>query len=278
MLGCGRFGRLSNLGGRNSPLVGVVPYPATAMFFDGSNDYLTTNGDVQLLAADSPLITFNVWARLDVSDLTQSIVGATTTNEVFNFRWEHTDFSGGFHPTRWEFTLFNSSFDAIGRLRLLDEDDTWAHHIISVDMSDESKIRWYKNGVKQSPTVHTFIVDADIHFLRDVGWGIGAHEGGSSKMTGSLAELALWAGSYRDLDIEGEIEKYIKNGRPVDLGADGSAPFGTTANFIFNRPTLDEWHINDGDLLDIFGNPISGDQFEEVGAPTDGTTPVKVGT
>jgi len=97
-------------------------------------------------------------------------------------------------------------------------------------------------------------------------------------MTGSLAELALWAGSYRDLDIEGEIEKYIKNGRPVDLGADGSAPFGTTANFIFNRPTLDEWHINDGDLLDIFGNPISGDQFEEVGAPTDGTTPVKVGT
>lgn len=59
-------------------------------------------------------------------------------------------------------------------------------------------------------------------------WAVGGRSDGANKLNGCLAEVFLDINEYIDLSIEANRRKFIDtNGKPVNLGVDGSIPFGS---------------------------------------------------
>lgn len=125
----------------------------------------------------------------------------------------------------------------------------------------------YVDGVSMAVTK----TDASSAFTYQYGngslaWRIGEYAASSEPYSGTLSEfyLATTGSATLDITVQANREKFILNGAPVSLGADGSTPTGVApAIYLPNRAAL------------VGTNAGSGGNFTVNGAPKDAnSTPV----
>jgi hypothetical protein len=77
-------------------------------------------------------------------------------------------------------------------------------------------------------------------------WGVGGDTDATDKFGGYLADLYLNTVTSLDLSVESNRRKFITSSlKPVDLGADGARPTGTSP-ILFLSGGPDLWHTNRG--------------------------------
>lgn len=121
---------------------------------------------------------------------------------------------------------------AIGTLAGLSEQTTvpingssWVHVMGSRDYSDENKRFLFVNGVD----VRAAAAYVDIGLLKiadELDFFVGS-DGLGNYFTGDMADLWVGFDQYLDLSNPDNVAKFIADGKPVDLGANGELPTGT---------------------------------------------------
>ncbi len=224
----------------------LADYLYYSTIFDGSNDYLTRDGDLTG-GANSKQGTISVFVK-SASDVADG--GIMGSHDVFSVR-----IAGG----ELFIDAFNASITQIMRLRAtvpILVADGWVHILASWDLSDTGKRHVYINGVDvTNPIIYT---DDTIAYSSD-NWNIGARGDTFGRLDGMLSEL-YFNNTYLDLSIEANRLKFRgADGKPVYLGANGELPTGTTP-LIYLRNQVPGWHVNLG----------SGGGFTEHGTLVDG--------
>ena len=236
----------------------AAPYIANGVNFDSTNDYLSTGS---FSSTDSKLWTGSFWFRFTSSAAPGSIQDIVDTEPVDNFRIDRTT------GNNIRIIANNSSSTTIlGLFTATTYNDTnWHHVMFSVDLSDTNKRHVYVDGVSDM-TVNTYTDDV-IDFTPTT-TSVGGRTTGSNKFDGDIADLWLSMGTYIDLSVEANREKFLNsNSSPVYLGADGSTPTGSQPD-VFLSGATENWHTNLG----------SGGGFTENGALTDATSNPPVGS
>lgn len=170
---------------------GNTGYTANAVFFDGTNDYMTRGADLTG-TADSTKITASVWVRTNIDD--QSLViwcGATAAGGSSFRNLIRTNGAGD------ELTCFlhNSAGTGIVDLRttgaVFQVSSGWVHWVFSCDLTSTSLRHSYVNDASNgSWNVYT---NSSIDFT--IGdFSVGARPNGANKWNGDIADLLVWQG------------------------------------------------------------------------------------
>jgi hypothetical protein len=202
---------------------GAAPAAALAALaadFDGTNDHMARNAALTgAVAGGVGLVSF--WLRLDGGD--------AATNTVL-----YGDNSGSIRlqvlrnaSNKFQVQGRNSSNSII--LSMVSSGTytagaSWIHVLMSWRLSTGTG-QLYINDVADlaaSPTLTSGSVQLNCN-----NWTCGAPVGLSSRLNGALAELYL-APTYLDLSVESNRRKFsTADGKPADLGANGSTPTGS---------------------------------------------------
>lgn len=255
-----------------------MPFLVDGADFDGTNDYQSFAGALAGLA-DGKQGTFSGWIRMDGGDnATQRLLSLVV--------------SGGnrFVISRFSTNVIRvTATNGAGATILLIEStgtvlagSGWHHIAVSWDLATPGSGQVYLDGVSDiSSTTYT---DDTIDYAAATVSRIGAlGTDASGKFNGAMAEF--WFDDTR-VDFSTELTKFRSAaGKPVDLGADGSTPTGSSpvifchlddgeavANFATNRGTGEDFTItgtletadtspSDGQepVADFSGTPLSGD-------------------
>lgn len=194
-------------------------------------------------AADSKLLTVSCWIWID------SAGGSAARKIIDNV----TTLNGG--TSRNQVTISaTGAFQIVGQnaagsqiLNILSSvlpTDRWVHVVASLDLSDTGKRHIYVDGVSDIATVTTYTDDTMDFTTAD--WAVAALANGTELFTGGLGDLWFQPGVYLDLADEDVLALFLDaEGRPTDLGDDGSAPTGS-APLVFLSGALETWHTNKG--------------------------------
>ncbi len=146
----------------------------------------------------------------------------------------------------------------------------WHNVLLSVDTNHGigAKVgRIYLDGAAQVVTVNS-----DLSVAFTIGWGVGGESSQISQPTniihGYLADVWPGCGQILDLTSPANVARFIIDGKPVDLGADGSlptgtappvflrrAPAGSAASFAANLGTGGAYTISGGSLTNAPSSP-----------------------
>lgn len=222
---------------------GLAAANVNAVHFDGST-YLSLASDLNG-NADSNKLTGLGWFKPTsaVMAASQCLYRAQTTvmGGAFGTGFEMTIGGPG---NRFNIAGTNSSGTNI--LSLASNNDSvatsWTSLLFSFDLSDVSKRHLYLNG-SNSLNVNTY-TSGNIDFTQT------KHSIGGGNSTnpyfGDMAEFWLFPGTYVDLSSSSNRHKFINNlNKPVDLGASGMAPTGSTP-LIYETGVTASWHTNSG--------------------------------
>ncbi len=228
-----------------------VPYDANAVEFDGANDWIEKSTDLTS-NADSKLFTLSLWFNRAVFTGTPFLLANTTVRIGIEFRGGNEIRVRG-RNTSGSTILEVSTVTTFGA-------SGWHHFLLSFDLANSSNRHLYIDDVDDAGTWSPYD-DELIEFTRD-DHAIGAGIGGGTKYDGDLADVWIDYGRFVNFSTVSNRRKFIDAaGKPVDLGSDGSIPFGAAPIMYFSGPT-DTWHTNDGD----------GGGFTENGALTTAST------
>lgn len=210
----------------------VSGFTVSAAIFDGTNDYLTAS-DASIGAADSKVITINLWLHAKGDGTERTILANTServrlwldTSNQLNFRVQNS--SG---TTRFESqSLSNGYIDAAG----------WQHVRVWVNLATgDSGMHW--NGLDDE-TIVTAVTDDTIDHAAGQ-WRIGADvTSNANKLNGILSEVHVdLSHTPLDYSIDSNHEKFVTDAdlRPVNLGSAGDTPLGAiTAGFHWKGDT-----------------------------------------
>ena len=225
----------------------------TAVHLDGSNDYLTVTGGLTG-DAHTKLISGSLWFR--------------DANIAASQQWIYVTGGSAGGTTRLIIYITGSKFlilayraggggaQVLGLVTVAGaiSNDTWHHVLFGADMTDTDKRYLRIDDVDK--------LDSGTHENFDMEIGqdyhsVGARGEGALKYSGDLAEFWFNPRVYNE-DTESYRRKFIDaSGKPVDLGANGETPTGSSPAVYFGNE-LDTWHTNLG----------AGGGFIEVGALT----------
>lgn len=232
-------------------------YVANGVNFDGSTTYLTRGGALTG-AADNKTATVSVWVRAASGGdgTNRSVFGADDGSQEFRVQLDSNN--------RFIVNADNSAgtevFDARTSNGSLHSAFGWRHCICSFDLATGAK-HIYLDDVSDY-NQFTFTDDETVDWTL-TSWAVGADDSGSpgALMNGDVADL--WVdNSYIDLSVAANRRKFIDgNGKPVDLGSDGSSPTGV-APLVFLSGETASWHTNKG----------TGGGFSETGSLTDASS------
>ena len=229
--------------------------------FDGTNDYMTRGAGLDG-AADSKTGIMSVWCRVDGGDgAVRDILTAATTVAGGAIRFEigidtaNKFFVVGRNSAATAILSLTSSAHLAGA--------TWFHVLMSWNLATAGARSVYVNDTDETSQV-TFTDDTIDYTWAD--WGIGAGPDASAKFNGCMAEFYFAPGQYLDFSIVANRRKFISgSGKPVYLGADGSAPTGT-APIAYQR-------VADGAAVATFATNLgTGGDFAITGTLTAGST------
>lgn len=215
-----------------------------AVNFNGTTTYLTRGAGLTG-AADSKLCTFSYWINSSTTG-TQIITGNTAVGGGVATNGTRVVLASGTRQP--SFVGHNSAGTIIINFTAdsaLPDDGEWHHVICSIDMDDQSKVKMFVDGVEQTLTFSTFTGGSTIDFTY-ADWSVGANTDGSTKITGSLADVWFKPGTWLDLSSQTVRGKFRNTrGSPVYLGVTGNSPTGS-APILFLSGDATAWHTNKG--------------------------------
>lgn len=226
-----------------------------AVAFDGSTDYYTRGAGLTG-AADSKLLSFSLWVRLDATSASGGRIIASTSTLAGGAA--NARFRIAFSGSAGNISIIGTNSAGTTILAITSAElllGVWSHVLVSVDMSDTAKRHIYVNDISALSSVTTYTNDT-IDFTQ-ADWGIGAYPDGTVPLTAALSDVWFMPGTYIDFSVEANRRKFIsKYGRPVPLGATGSTPTGS-------QPIL---YLSKDDTA-FTTNEGSGGDFTENGTP-----------
>lgn len=227
-------------------------YSAKAVTFDGTNDYLSRTAQLDGIA-DGKLGTLSLWIN-GAQPATSRYVMYFGTTGRFSVLVISTDGSmsiSGRTSAGANMFAMNSSTNPVA-------DGSWHHVLASWDTSDTNKCKFYLDDA--DVTTVALISNNDIDYATAGNIACGAGASGNFRLGADVAEF-YFTTEWLDLTDSAVRAKFIKAGRPVSLGADGSKPTGTAALLYLKGPASN-WGTNAG----------SGGNFTVNGTFTDAST------
>jgi hypothetical protein len=230
-----------------------------SVHFDGTNDYLHRGAGLTG-AADNKVGLFSWWLNIKGGDGTnRQLIASTQT--TFHCQIRSTNqirvnlVNTGVTVNIWLVTS-GDTFEAA---------DGWKHFLCSVDAATSTGYMYISdagtvNDVADTMSGESYSDQTGNWTVAD--WAIGSNcdTPGQGAIHADVAEL-YFTNEFLDLSVEANRRKFIgADGKPVDLGDDGSEPTGT-APLVYLKNPLETWHINAG----------SGGGFTESGELTAGT-------
>jgi hypothetical protein len=140
----------------------------------------------------------------------------------------------------------------------------WTHVCVAWD-SDAAVARrqMYINGVDDSPT-DASNTTGNSDYTRG-SWFFGAGHANGDLLTADIAECFLDFNETLDLSVAGNIEKFIRGGKPINLGLTGEKPLGSSPLIYFRRAV--------GDAASTFATNLgTGGNFTITGALANSST------
>jgi len=234
----------------------TLAYTANPVEFDGTNDYLR---QTSMSHSNVTIISGSFWFKRDVNDLgtSQTIYyDRNSAGEYFRIRFNTSNklvFDGREAVADVFRTIMFANTPII--------DGQWHHINFSLDTTNRSLDQVYIDGVDDTDSAATTIAA----FGAGDRVSIGAFDA-STEFSGELADIWIDHGNKIDFSIEANRRDFItSDGKPVNLGTDGSTPTGSSPEVFLSGDTS-TWHTNDGTFTG----------FTENGALTDGTSPVQL--
>jgi len=228
---------------------------ANAVNFNGTDTHLS-NTDITG-ASDTKFITLSFWIKGQSIAANETILRFADASVGFVFDIRPVGSLGSLDIRAQTSGADVLTFRAVTGVLT---EENWTNVLMSVDLSDTGKRDIYLNGSVDSPSYTTYN-DNNIGWSLTDELGIGAGFVGSGFMGMDMSEFYLNVGEFIDLSVQANREKFILNGKPVSLGADGSLPTGTAPD-IFLTGQTGLWHTN----------KATGGGFTENGALTTATT------
>ena len=221
-----------------NPYALVAGYIANGVIFDGTNDYLTRGANLTgLVDGKEGIISF--WLDLQGGDGTFNTVTATSAALT---EW----FVGRNGSNR--FIIRGRATNDVLVLEMLSNttytaSNAWLHVLMSWDLANTTG--WlYIDDVNDLQAGPTF-VNANIDYTQG-NFSIGGTTNGASKLNAYISDLYVNTVTHFDLSVESNRRKFIDaNGKPVDLGSDGSTPTGSQP-IVFHKGPASGWHTNQG--------------------------------
>jgi hypothetical protein len=231
------------------------PYDAVTSVFDGTNDYMTlvSGGPTGLI--DGNKFTFSTWIKFGSDGTWATIVDYSTSILGLRFLIRRNDDN--------TLLVFANNSGGTEILRISTTEtftvaDGWTHLYVCIDLSDTAKRKIYKDSTPCTLTVTTYNTAGTIDYVgAGFNYRIGARaDGAVDKMNAALSEY-WWDDSYLD-----DLTKFVTDGCPIDLGADGSTPTGAAPVFYFK---------GEGNAFNV--NSGTGGNFTVTGTLTTTTPP-----
>jgi Phage tail fibre adhesin Gp38 len=225
------------------------------------NGEYATRGAGLTSAADSKLLTFSGFFRINATGLINTLFGGWTTvggntervvMHVFNDNFFYVD---GFNAAGTKIVTLktNTAIQA----------NCWYSLLGSFDLSDTSKRHLYLNDVNDLG-ISLYTNDTIDFTLAD--WSYGARGNGSSKFGGAIGEFYFNPGVYIDFSVTANRRTFVNaNKQPKGIGGDGSGPTGSPSKVFF---------YSGGGIV----NGGNGGTFTTAGAGTEAVADFATGT
>lgn len=233
--------------------------PATASVeavkFDGSADYLTRGGDLTGLA-DGKSGVLSFWLRLDGDPNSTSIIRSdATAGRFYCILGGTAGVLRVYGANAANTQILNIPVTAANYVQAASQ---WRHCLFSWDLA-AGATHLYINDVDCRDAAAVVATNDTIDYVSATpNWAVAATTAGNTKLNGALSELYFAPNQYLDLSVQANREKFIKDGKPVSLGANGELPTGTApAIYLPNRAAL------------VGTNAGTGGNFTVNGAPKD---------
>ena len=238
--------------GQGWAAMGAPRHEPQAVTFDGTADYLDSTTDVTV--TDAKQATGSFWIRRNGGiGSAQQILRGTGNDFVLELLASNLLSINGDGVAADASLIDMENGTAIA-------DSNWHHVLFSFDLTGSTHTATghiYIDDASDKGTVAAFTDIDDIDFSTRT--TIGATQTPSNYFDGDIADFWIDFGTYLDFSNAGVRRKFIDaNGRPVNLGADGSRPTG-------NKPDI----FLAGDASDFSTNRGTGGSFTENGALTD---------
>lgn len=213
------------------PLVRRKRYRTNAVVFDGANDWLTRGAELSG-NADGKAGILSVWMKFTGGDATaQRIIqnGSSGTTRLTISKSAGDKFSiSGLNAAGSVILTLTSSASYTSA-------SGWKHFLASWNLATALG-QLYVNDASDLAGGSTLTNDTIDYTLAN--FAIGAHVDGTGKTFAEIADLYLNLATSIDLSVESNRRKFISASRlPVDLGASGATPTGTSP-IVFLKGTV----------------------------------------
>ena len=255
VLPCGPFSVVNSTGALTS-------YVAKGVDFNGSADYQLRGGPLTG-ASDSATGIFSCWFRLDGGNgAALSILSGSVAAMCEVFRTSSNTFELSFQPASQ-----GQTYNFFSGTTYLSSSTGWKHILAAWDVSQgmgakDAKTSLYISSASDfsagTDNAGGFLVG--LSSASQTNWGVAAAVSAAQKWNGALADLYFAPGQYLDFTVAANRAKFISSGKPVNLGADGSVPTGTTPQLFL--------HVGSTGVVGDFATNLgSGGDFTVTGAP-----------
>lgn len=206
-----------------APFFGGV-FPAGAVDFDGTNDYLTRGAGLTG-AADSKLFTYVQWFRMDAAGsnrnlLATGIIAGGAAVDVLT--WNASDNL----DIIWRDPALGVLLSATTTGGVFTASASWKCLMLSIDLANTSNRQVYLGDTALGVTWTTYTNTAMDMTRAD--WSLGAGPDGAGKISACLGPTWFTPGVQLDFSSEAVRRKFFKSsGKPEDLGPTGALPTGT---------------------------------------------------
>lgn len=136
-------------------------------------------------------------------------------------------------------------------------DTDWHHVAFSFDMSDPTRRHVMIDGVESPLTIGNYN-DVVLEFTHTDNYFSSGYLGLASPFNGYIADFWLETDLYMDLSDPTNVERFMLDGEPVNLGVDGSLAVGYAPDVFLSGDTA-TWYENKGTAEDYVLNGSLGE-------------------
>lgn len=209
-----------------------APYAAYGVTFDETgyaSNGLCINSQV---VTDSPLLTVCMWVKVNNASTGPLLMALDG--------WDSYIQLGGFFSTDIVVYVANSSnasYQQFGSEDGVFTTGAWHHLFISVDCNHASGARLFNLLIDGTSSIHSDSTNSSGSAfsigLNGTNFGIQADSANLGATSAIIEYADVWVSVGGYLDPATYLSKFISGGKPVDLGANGEIPTGSSPTYFF---------------------------------------------